>query len=412
MKKQKKEKVEVKELINEIKQSPVYNMSLHNKELFHSNFWKWLMEIDSEFIKIFFKEIKNLNNDKNIILREYEHTDLSLKILNNKDKMEYDVYVIENKFQSLPNKEQLEKYTENIEFESNKKKGKIRTKDTFKEGYLISFIKPSFFYKNDSIEVGENKKKWTYISYIEIIKKIKIIMQKYKKKNSYYYGLISDYTEMLENTIKIVKKELGYQSNNFEKGSKIAFKFDLDKEKNEKEPKEDNTIKYLIKKMRFMAFAEYIRKDVQGNNGWYIEKVAMSENSKGKAFLTINKVINEDKNKKVGIEIQSDGRYAYFRSIIKDKANENEKFLNELYRDEENKKWIENGTKGKGNKEHKEYQCNVYSTKKYDMIYKYKEIVTSPCKDSDKIYAKTFSDLKIKILSDIKIFEENTKVQK
>lgn len=378
--------------------SPVYNMSLHNKELFHSNFWKWLMINDSKFIQIFLKKTKNLKNKKIEILREYKNTDLSLRVLKNKNK--YDIYIIENKFQSLPNKDQLEKYTKNIENEDSS--------DTFKKGYLISFIKPIFFGNKNSIKI--NDKKWIYISYTEIIGKLKKVIQKYKETNPYYYELILDYINMLENIMQIIKDELGYFPNNFEKGNKIALKFDLDKEKNEKEPKEDNTIKYLIKKMRFIAFAEYITAGVK-NQGWEIKDVNMSENSKGSARLTIYKKINQTK-KSVGIEIQSDGRYAYFRSIIKDKTNENEKFLNELYRDEKNKKWIENGTKGKGNKEHKEYQCNVYSTKKYDMIYKYKEIVTSPCKDSDKIYAKTFSDLKIKILSDIKIFEENTKVQK
>lgn len=73
------------EIINKLKQSSVYNMSLHNKELFHSNFWWWLMDNYPEFIPVFFPIGENILKDKkkNIdywLLREYKYTDLALKI--------------------------------------------------------------------------------------------------------------------------------------------------------------------------------------------------------------------------------------------------------------------------------------------------------------------------------------------
>ena len=45
--------------INYLKESPIYAMSLCSKELFHSNFWAWLMEQDESFIEIFFKNEGN-----------------------------------------------------------------------------------------------------------------------------------------------------------------------------------------------------------------------------------------------------------------------------------------------------------------------------------------------------------------
>ena len=39
---------ELSTIIKELKQNPLFAMSLGNKELFHSNFWAWIMEIESE----------------------------------------------------------------------------------------------------------------------------------------------------------------------------------------------------------------------------------------------------------------------------------------------------------------------------------------------------------------------------
>jgi hypothetical protein len=65
--------------ITKLKSSPVYAMSLGSKELFHSNFWAWLMEQDSckeEFIKFFFED---LQVDKIYdIAREQGHRDLTI----------------------------------------------------------------------------------------------------------------------------------------------------------------------------------------------------------------------------------------------------------------------------------------------------------------------------------------------
>lgn len=45
----------IDEIIRNLEESPIYAMSLGSKELFHSNFWAWLMKTDPKFISIFLK---------------------------------------------------------------------------------------------------------------------------------------------------------------------------------------------------------------------------------------------------------------------------------------------------------------------------------------------------------------------
>ena len=55
-------------LIEELLKNPIYAMSLHEKELFHSNFWGWLFEHDIAYAQIFFPEINEIGER---LAREY-----------------------------------------------------------------------------------------------------------------------------------------------------------------------------------------------------------------------------------------------------------------------------------------------------------------------------------------------------
>ena len=46
--------------LNELKHSPIYAMSLGSKELFHSNFWKWLITEDFNFASVFFDDLPQI----------------------------------------------------------------------------------------------------------------------------------------------------------------------------------------------------------------------------------------------------------------------------------------------------------------------------------------------------------------
>ena len=63
-----------KDIINKLSESPIYAMSLGNHELFHSNFWAWIMENDSNFVKeLFGDEISGYE-----IKREFYNTDIAI----------------------------------------------------------------------------------------------------------------------------------------------------------------------------------------------------------------------------------------------------------------------------------------------------------------------------------------------
>ena len=117
----------LKSKIKKLKESPVFALTLGAKELCHSNFWKWLIDKDKNFAKVFFGDEIDVAKI-NCVEREKEHMDLVVK-------MEKGNYVIENKLKSLPDKEQLEKYSEKL----NKNKEKV-----FAKGKIVSVLEPTF----------------------------------------------------------------------------------------------------------------------------------------------------------------------------------------------------------------------------------------------------------------------------
>ena len=93
-------KTEIVEKIKALKDSPLYAMSLGGRELYHSNFWAWLMEQDSQFINVFFEGSFDGEKPR----REEKHHDLTIRDKNGK------IHIIENKIKSLATKEQLDRY--------------------------------------------------------------------------------------------------------------------------------------------------------------------------------------------------------------------------------------------------------------------------------------------------------------
>ncbi len=102
---------ELEHIVNNLKSSPVYAMSLGSKELFHTNFWAWIMEHEKyqkEFINLFFADIIIDNISK--ITREEGNRDITIWVDNNSK-----AYVIENKLKSIATKEQLDNYKKRLD---------------------------------------------------------------------------------------------------------------------------------------------------------------------------------------------------------------------------------------------------------------------------------------------------------
>lgn len=172
----------MKEKIQYLKTSPVYAMLLGSKELFHSNFWHWLMTCEdikpkNTFVNIFF----NLQNiDK--IEREQQHRDLTIWQNNV-------AYVVENKIKSVPYKEQLKEYENNLE-----------KRQSFGLGILTGIFKPDFMKDNDC-------NKWTFVSYKEIGERI-LKTLKEVKCSEFNKLIIEEYANVVLNIYNIINEKL------------------------------------------------------------------------------------------------------------------------------------------------------------------------------------------------------------
>lgn len=108
--------------LNNLSDNMMFRLSLTSKELFHSNFWAWLLEEYPDSAKVFYNDYSN-EDTVSKVLREKNNTDLSFWI-------NEELIIIENKFKSFPDLEQLKKYA--------------KSHSKLKRMILISFYKPLF----------------------------------------------------------------------------------------------------------------------------------------------------------------------------------------------------------------------------------------------------------------------------
>lgn len=176
--------------IKNLKKSPIFPMSKGAMELFHSNFWKWLIEeIDYEYATAFIED-KNFNfNQINKVEREKKHTDLLISVGNKS-------IVIENKIKTLPTKEQLKTYEESF-------------KKRFYGGVCVI---PCEYDNNLKFD------KWTLITYDKILSNLTEITNKNKskicdEKGQFCYDLINEYI----NTTRCVEEIISSKISEFDK---------------------------------------------------------------------------------------------------------------------------------------------------------------------------------------------------
>ena len=172
-----------------LKKSPLFNLSLSSKELFHSNFLYWLGESHKvEFGEIFKDFLKILPEDNNLeiekIHREKDNIDLSFTYYNEQE------IIIENKVKSIAYIEQLKKYSE---------------KNTDKKNYiLLSLSKPVFFEDKDKFVIKANNNidvEWNFLSYSTLLGMLKTLSKKIQ--GSYHQNIINDYCNFIDGLIEI-----------------------------------------------------------------------------------------------------------------------------------------------------------------------------------------------------------------
>jgi hypothetical protein len=179
--------------IKTLKKSPIFNMSLSSKELFHSNFIGWILDTYPEELSIFFKDKLEIQNDNIItnVKREKSNIDILFELGDT-------LVLIENKVKSIPYIEQLNKY-ELKQFDSNFTNIKYM---------LLTLKEPKI--KSDN---------WIYINYNELIEYLKNMAI----SNQYHHFLVHDYIDFInilyENIVKCIDLEKILISNLYDKNS-------------------------------------------------------------------------------------------------------------------------------------------------------------------------------------------------
>lgn len=156
-----------------VKKSPLFQISLANKELFHSNFLKWLFDNYAVVAEtLFFGE--ESNNKLKEVKREKESSkDLILLFTNG---FREEKVVIENKFKSMPDKDQLDRYV-------------MKKRNT---KYVLLSLLPQ-----------NPNEDWTLLSYRELLSHLGKFVNRIEEINQYHGMMVRDYLEVTNELVNI-----------------------------------------------------------------------------------------------------------------------------------------------------------------------------------------------------------------
>ncbi|MBQ7790810.1 MAG: PD-(D/E)XK nuclease family protein [Rikenellaceae bacterium] len=219
------------EAINYLKTSPMFNLSLSSKELFHSNFLYWIWKLDSMAFKCLIAKLLNVSTDDLKwgdskdweVVREYKSFDLCVKHCDRTEDVDGKTKIVsgdvllllENKVKSIPYKAQLKKYVDKVE----KLYGKRRYEEAKKVQYILLTLPTHFPDAPEGIDSEdcnwevENGYKWKVITYNKYIEKIKSLIDAFteisdsfnlkEEDKCYVTKIIDDYIKFVEHLLVI-----------------------------------------------------------------------------------------------------------------------------------------------------------------------------------------------------------------
>ena len=181
-------KQEIIESADSLKSSPLYNLSMANKELFHSNFLAWLGTRYPHVFKDVFSELLGNKWPDDLgqftIEREYKHYDIS--VMGEKDSKTPRI-LIENKVKSVPTKKQLDDYRTDEENDNN----------IGCQFVLLTVTK--------NLHDNEKVEGWIIITYKELsdqLSKVKLS----DLSDPYHFGLLKDYCSYIKHLQFIIEQ--------------------------------------------------------------------------------------------------------------------------------------------------------------------------------------------------------------
>ncbi len=394
--------IEIMEWTKHLKKSPIFNMSLSSKELFHSNFISWILETYPTYMGELLTEylaLESNNFEVTNVKREEKNIDLNFNI------GKTSIY-IENKVKSIAYKEQLDKYAGYADLQNNENIKCI----------ILSMSKPTFLdnnvYESKVVDIIRatslsSKKirrniKWEYIGYKSFVN---FLFKRLCEKNIdlYHKLLIEDYIDF----INILDENII---------SKIANVdvIDLYKEKTN-----DNKLLKSLWTLRMhdlfqKAIFENLKKDVELKLKEIDSKMNINVSSgmtNAVGLLHVSYKYNDDFA--FGIQIQGN-QYRKFiegnnSKVILIKATEHKRqifsypdyVVNKIVPNKNNKKLIELSKKNKIDNQRIDADFNRYYTVRTDSLFLYKYVKLDFLEFENKDFGKQNDALVNQIVSDI-----------
>lgn len=165
--------------IQQLESSPMFQLSLSSKELFHSNLLSWLfINYKSDCSCLLRPYIGDNAEEFSLIKvnREEKNRDLTLYFKNESGQIKK--LTIENKVKSIPNYNQLEAYSTDAQ-----------------EYYLLlSLLKPHFFHGSNLVIKGCE---WRSMNYAELACLISEIIPLIFEQNPYHGKILEDYVTFI-----------------------------------------------------------------------------------------------------------------------------------------------------------------------------------------------------------------------
>ena len=266
----------IDEQLQRLNRSPLFAISLSGKELSHSNFWAWLLEQEVEgkhpFIEVFIPDFYQKGCTFVSVEREKKHVDLTIMYKNKANVTK--VLIIENKIKSIPTKEQLMRYEEELG----------------KQDIAITGILTGLYASLDIQELG----KWSFLSYQEIAKRIQNIQHQLATMD--FADYIKQYAEDIEVLYDLFQSKMEQN-----KGKYIIGDKDLEK------------IRYsdIYVKLKGSEFMEEINKRLtfEAYKDWSKPVCGLSFNHKKPTLsIVFSQRIDGDPTKEIGmIGVQIEG---------------------------------------------------------------------------------------------------------
>lgn len=303
--------MDIDERIRNLEESPIYAMSLGSKELFHSNFWAWLMRRNKGFVRFFFNEIddEKLSGKENFeyVKREEKNRDITIHTVDG------GIYVIENKIKSLPYVKQLAKY-------------QIEAGRSFNGGVLAALKDPNFDesveYKviankeehNVKVRKDENKysfvidgklsdKVWRFLSYTDIVSEVKKNNMNFSNSETY---IIDEYIKVTKEISDIITQKID--------GNENVFSLECT---------ELHDLKDIYKKYKMSHFNEYLRPKLANYSGL---KIVQGYSNDANLSIFYERKQESGIRKRVGIQIEGKQYRRYAEFLDGDKRIEFDKY--------------------------------------------------------------------------------------